>query len=210
MLRILIADDHSIVRLAIRSVIEAHRGWVVIGEACDGEEAFELAVNQKPDIAIVDVEMPSSNGIVLTQRLHRHCPKVKVVLFTAHHDRRTVSAGLGAGARGFIPKDGDLREIERAVSALSRNCTYFSPRISDTLLDLALGKNNVAVVRFTPQELRVAQLISEGNSSKQIARLLDISVKTVESHRSAAMRKAGCRRSPDLVRYVLKNKLIQA
>jgi DNA-binding NarL/FixJ family response regulator len=211
MLRILVADDHAIIRSALRTVVETHGGWAVCAEAHDGDEAFELALSEKPDVAIVDVAMPNSNGIVLTQRLKRHCPDVKIVLFTGHCDVETVKSGLSAGARGFLLKNTRISDLEEAVHAVSNNRTYFSPEISEVLLDLAAIEDDAPrTISFTPRELQVAQLMAEGNSSKQIARRLEISIKTVEGYRATAMRKADCRNAAEFVRFAFRHKLIHA
>jgi len=211
MLRILVVDDHAIIRSALRTVVEIHGGWAVCGEARNGDEAFGLAVREKPDIAIVDVAMPDSNGIVLTQRLRRHCPEVKTLIYTGHGDEQTVRAGLTAGARGFLLKTSNLDELERALDALSGDRTYFSPEISEVLLDLAVNDEpDRQGVRLTPRELQVAQLIAEGKSSKDVANQIHISVKTVECYRASVMRKSGCRNAAEFVRFAVRNKLTHA
>jgi DNA-binding NarL/FixJ family response regulator len=211
MLRILLADDHAITRSALRMVVETHGGWVVCGEAQNGDEAFALAVSEKPDIAIVDVAMPESNGIVLTERLRRHCPEVKTLIFSGYGDEETVRAGLIAGARGYLLKSSNLDELERALDALSGDRTYFSPEISEVLLDLAVkGGPDRQGVRFTPRELQVAQLVAEGKSSKDVANQIHVSVKTVECYRAAVMRKSGCRNAAEFVRFAVRHKLTHA
>jgi DNA-binding NarL/FixJ family response regulator len=210
MLRILIADDHEIVRKGVRDVIEGHPGWVVCGEASDGQEALELALKEKPDLAVLDVSLPILNGVALTRRLRKECPKVRVLLFTMHDDDETVSGGLAAGARGYVLKSDSESHLEDAISALHANRLYFSSPVSELLLDAALNERKRSRLEsFTIRELEVAQLIAEGNGNKQIARLLDISIKTVESHRAAAMRKAGVRTAAEFVRFAIKHNLIQ-
>ncbi|MET0293527.1 MAG: response regulator transcription factor [Phenylobacterium sp.] len=210
MLRILIADDHEIVRKGVRDVIEEHPGWVVCAEAADGQEALELAMKEKPDIAILDVSLPILNGVALTRRLQKECPKVRVLLFTMHDDDETVSNGLAAGARGYVLKSDSENHLEAAISSLQVNRPYFSSPVSELLLDAALNERKKSRLEsFTIRELEVAQLIAEGNVNKQIARRLEISIKTVESHRAAAMRKAGVRTAAELVRFAIKHNLIQ-
>ena len=211
MLRILIADDHEIVRKGVRDVIQAHPGWEVCGEAKDGQDALDIALREKPDIAVLDVSLPSLNGVALTRRLQKECPGVKVLLFTMHDDDETVGSGLAAGARGYILKSDSELNLEAAISALGANRPYFSSLVSELLLDAALNdRKRSRLESFTVRELEVAQLIAEGNSNKQIARLLEISIKTVESHRAAAMRKAGVRTAAEFVRFAIKHNLIQA
>ena len=208
---ILAADDHEIVRKGVRDVIQAHPGWEVCGEAKDGQEALDIALVEKPDIAVLDVSLPILNGVALTRRLHKECPNVKVLLFTMHDDDETVGSGLAAGARGYILKSDSELNLEAAISALGANRPYFSSLVSELLLDAALNdRKRSRLESFTVRELEVAQLIAEGNSNKQIARQLEISIKTVESHRAAAMRKAGVRTAAEFVRFAIKHNLIQA
>jgi DNA-binding NarL/FixJ family response regulator len=210
MLRILIADDHEIVRKGVRDVIEAHPGWEVCGEASDGQQALDLALREKPDVAVLDVSLPALNGVALTRRLRQECPGVRVLLFTMHDDDETVSGGLAAGARGYVLKSDSEQYLAAAISALGANKPYFSSLVSEMLLDAAINdRKRSRLESFTVRELEVAQLIAEGNSNKQIARRLDISIKTVESHRSAAMRKAGVRSAAEFVRFAIKHNLIQ-
>jgi DNA-binding NarL/FixJ family response regulator len=210
LLRILIADDHEIVRKGVRDLIEAHPGWEVCGEAADGQAALEIALREKPDIAVLDVALPVLNGVALTRRLKQESPNTSVLLFTMHDDDETVSSGLAAGARGYVLKTDSERYLEAAVSALGANRPYFSAFVSEMLLDAAINdRKRSRLESFTIRELEVAQLIAEGNSNKQIARNLEISIKTVESHRSAAMRKAGARTAAEFVRFAIKHNLIQ-
>src|SRR4051794_27104768 len=210
MLRILIADDHEIVRKGVRDVIESHPGWEVCAEASDGQQALELALLHKPDIVVLDVSLPILNGLALTRRLSKECPRTRVLLFTMHDDDDTVNSGLAAGARGYVLKSDSEANLEAAISALNANRLYFSSPVSELLLDAALNERKQSRLEsFTIRELEVAQLIAEGNSNKQIARLLDISIKTVESHRAAAMRKADVRSAAEFVRFAIKHHLIQ-
>ncbi len=210
MLRILIADDHEIVRRGVRQIVEAHPGWEVCGEAADGQAALSMAIQEKPDVMVLDVSLPVMNGIAVTRRLRQDAPQTKVLLFTMHDDDETVSAGLSAGARGYLLKMENEQLLEAAISALGANRPYFSSVVSELLLDAAVhDRRKSRLESFTNRELEVAQLISEGNSNKHIARLLSLSVKTVESHRAAAMRKAGVHTTAEFVRFAIKQKLIQ-
>jgi len=211
MLRILIADDHEIVRKGVREVIESHPGWTVCAEAGDGQTALDLALLEKPDIAVLDVSLPILNGIALTRRLQKDCPNTKVLLFTMHDDDETVGSGLAAGARGYVLKTDSERHLEAAISSLGANRPYFSSLVSELLLHAALNdRKRSRLESFTVRELEVAQLIAEGNSNKEIARRLEVSIKTVESHRAAAMRKADVRTAAEFVRFAIKHNLIQA
>jgi len=211
MLQILIADDHEIVRRGVRDLIEAHPGWEVCGEAADGQEALAIANRTHPDVAVLDVSLPILGGIALTRRIRQDSPTTSVLLFSMHDDEETVTGGLAAGARGYLLKTDSEQHLEAAISALAARRTYFSAFVSELLLDAAVNdRKRSRLESFTLRELEVAQLIAEGNSNKQIARRLEISVKTVESHRAAAMRKAGVRTAAEFVRFAIKNNLIQA
>jgi DNA-binding NarL/FixJ family response regulator len=210
MFRILIADDHDIVRRGVRDILAAQPGWEVCGEAADGREAVEIGLREKPDIAILDVSLPLLNGIGVTRQLRQALPKIEILLFTMHDDEETVSGGLAAGARGYLRKTDSDQHLVAAVSALGAHRPYFSSAISELVLNAALHeRSRPRLESFTGRELEVAQLIAEGHSNKGIARRLNISVKTVESHRASAMRKAGVRTAAEFVRFSIKNKLIQ-
>ena len=209
-MRILIADDHEIVRKGVRDVVLGHPGWHVCAEASDGQQALELARREKPDVAVLDVSLPLLNGVALTRWLKKELPHTRVLLFTMHDDDETITSGLAAGARGFVLKSDSESHLEAALSALGANRPYFSAPVSELLLDAALNERKRSRLEtFTMRELEVAQLIAEGNNNKQVAKLLKISIKTVESHRAAAMRKAGARTAAELVRFAIKHNLIE-
>ena len=210
MLRILIADDHEIVRRGVRDVLAAQPGWEICAEAADGREAVRLGLQEKPDVAILDVSLPLLNGIGVTRQLHQALPKLEILMFTMHDDEETVSSGLAAGARGYLRKTDAEQHLVAAVSALGAHKPYFSSAISELVLNAAMHDHKRSRLEsFTGRELEVAQLIAEGQSNKLIARNLNISVKTVESHRAAAMRKAGVKTAAEFVRFSIKNNLIQ-
>ena len=211
MLRILIAEHHEIVRKRVRRVIEGRLGWAVCAEAADGQEALDLAFQEKPDVAILAVSLPLLNGVALTGRLLQEQPGTRVLLFTKHDDDETVNGGLTAGARGYVLKTDSEQHLEAAIAALGSNRSYFSPVVSERLLEAATNdRKGSRLESFTIREREVGQLIAEGHSNKQIARLFGISIKTVESHRSAAMRKSGAHSAAELVRFAIKHNLIQA
>ena len=211
MLRVLIADDHEIVRRGIRDIIEAHPGWEVCGEAANGQDVLAMAVAEHPNVAVLDVSLPGLNGIAVTRQLRQSSPETEVLLFTMHDDDETVSGGLAAGARGYLLKTEGDDQLVNAISALGAHRPYFSAIVSELLLDAAVHERKKSRLEsFTVRELEVAQLIAEGESNKKIARRLGISVKTVESHRAAAMRKAGVRTAAEFVRFAIKHNLIQA
>jgi DNA-binding NarL/FixJ family response regulator len=208
--RILLADDHVIVRRGLRALLETHPDFIVCAEAGDGRDAVELAVKHKPDIAVLDVSLPILNGIEATRQIRRSSPATEVLVFTMHDSDELISEVLHAGARGYLLKSEADDQVINAVKTLVRHRPFFSSQVSETLLDKfnsgATSQSNL----LTGREREIVQLIAEGNSNKKIALLLDISVKTVETHRSAAMRKLGIRSTAELVRYAIRNKLIQA
>ena len=211
MLRVFVADDHDIVRRGVRGLVESQEGWVLCGEADDGPTALERALELKPDVAVLDVSLPLLNGLAVTRRLRQSAPGIEVLLFSMHDDDETINGGLAAGARGYLLKSEADEQLIQAIAALARHKPYFSSSVSELLLDAALHERRRSRLEvFTARELEVSQLIAEGNSNKMIARRLAISVKTVESHRAAAMRKAGVRTAAEFVRFAIRHKLIEA
>jgi DNA-binding NarL/FixJ family response regulator len=169
-----------------------------------------MALSLRPDIAILDVSLPGLNGIAVARRLRQEHPDTEILLFTMHDDDETVSGGLAAGARGYLLKSESDDHLVEAVKSLSAHRPYFSHAVSELLLDAAINERKKSRLEsFTMRELEVAQLIAEGCSNKRIARKLNISIKTVESHRAAAMRKAGVRTAAEFVRFAIKHNLIQ-
>jgi DNA-binding NarL/FixJ family response regulator len=210
MLRILVADDHEVLRRGVCDLIAGRPDWEVCAEAADGQQALDLALKERPDVAVVDVGLPEIDGITLTRRLSKECPSTRVLLFSLHDDDETVSAGLAAGARGYVLKADTRGSLEAAIGALCCNRLYFSSPLSEVLLGAAMkDRQPTRLACFTSRELEVAQLIAQGSGNKLTARLLNISVKTVESHRAAAMRKAGTHTAAEFVRFAIRHNLIQ-
>ena len=211
MLRVMIADDHELIRRGVSDVVESHPGWEVCGEASDGKQALDLALSERPDVVILDISLPTMNGLGITRRLRQDLPNTSVLLYTMHDEEDTISGGLAAGARGYVLKTDSAHNLEAAISSLGARRPYFSSTISEFLLDAAVNdRKKSRLESFTLRELEVAQLIAEGNSNKQIARKLARSIKTVESHRASAMRKAGARSAAEFVRFAIKQNLIEA
>lgn len=209
-LKVLIADDHSIVRRGVRSAVQSQPQWEVCAETANGAAVVNLALEHKPNVVVLDVSLPGLNGIAVTRQVRQLLPSTEVLLFTMHEDDETVSGGLAAGARGFLLKsDGDV-ELIAAISSLGAHKPYFSTLVSELLLDAAVNERKKSRLEsFTIREIEVAQLITEGHSNKRIARNLGISAKTVESHRASAMRKAGVHSATALVRFTIKHNLVQ-
>ena len=215
MLRILLADDHDIVRRGLKDLLEQHVGWQVCAEAANGREAVELALQHRPHVAVIDLSMPELNGLEATRRIRQSLPDTEVLIFTMHESEELIREVLGAGARGYLLKSDAVRQLIPAVESLSQKKPYFAGRVSAVVLDGFLKGGQVTLEgptaeRLTSREREVVQLLAEGKSNKQIARLLDLSVKTVETHRTAAMRKLELNSLPDLVRYAVRMQIIQA
>lgn len=215
-LRILLADDHEIVRRGLRALLQKHEEWEVCGEAIDGREAVEKAKELKPDVVIVDIGMPNLNGLDATRRLLQHDPNAKVIVLTVTDADQVIREALDAGARGFVLKSDAARDLVSAVEALQSRHMFFTPRVNDLVLAGFLEKGHVAprsepphLPTLTPREREITQLLAEGKSSKEAASALNLSTKTVETHRSNIMRKLSLHSIRDLVVYAIKNKIIQ-
>src|ERR1700724_1617339 len=214
-LRILLADDHEIVRRGLRALLEKHEGWEVCGEASDGREAVEKALQLNPDVVIVDIGMPNLNGLDTTRQLLQHDPHFKVIVLTITDSDQVIREALDAGARGFVLKSDAARDLISAVEALQHNRMFFTPRVNDMVLAGFLGKGHNGSngesksPTLTPREREVIQLLAEGKSSKEVACLLNLSTKTAETHRSNIMRKLDIHSIRDLVVYAVKNDIIQ-
>jgi DNA-binding NarL/FixJ family response regulator len=215
MVRILLADDHDVVRRGLRTLLGERTGWEVCGEAGSGREAVELARQLQPDVAIVDLMMPDLNGLETTRQISRASPRTQVLIFTMHHNETVIHDVLDAGARGYVLKSDDERHIIPAVEALLRRQPYFSAQVSETVLEgyLRASQGSRAgeglTARLTPREREVIQLLAEGHRNKQIAQRLGISIKTVDTHRTTLMRKIGVNSIVELVRYAVRNHLTE-
>ena len=213
MLRILLADDHEIVRRGLRELLEEQAGWSVCAEAANGREAVELAVQSRPHVAVLDFSMPELNGLEATRRIRQTAPETEVLIFTMHESEELIREVLSAGARGYLLKSDASRQLVPAVESLARHQPFFSGRVSEVVLGgfLKAGEEDrsPAAGRLTSRETEVLQLLAEGKSNKQIASLLDLSVKTVETHRTAVMRKLELKSLPDLVRFAIRNHIVQ-
>ena len=215
-LRILIADDHEVVRRGLCALLQAREGWEICAEAKDGREAVEKAAQLKPDVVILDVGMPNLNGLAATRQLTQHDPHCKVIVLTITDSDQVIREALDAGARGFVLKSDAARDLVSAVEALQRNRMFFTPRVNDMVLAgfLDRGHNGSSsepprLPKLTTREREVIQLLAEGKSSKEVACLLNLSTKTAETHRSNIMRKLGFHSIRDLVVYAEKNNIIQ-
>lgn len=208
--RIIIVDDHDAVRRGVRQLLESKPYYQVVGEASNGRAGLELARETHPDIAILDYSVPELNGLDLSHALKKEFPRIEILLYTMHDREEIVIEVLRAGVRGFVLKSDAEKHLIAALDALSIRRTYFSGAISDTLLDQFLdSKPHPLTSSLTHREREVVQHVAEGRINKEIAGRLNISVKTVETHRATAMRKLKLRTTADLVRYAVRNQLIQ-
>ena len=209
MKRILIADDHEIVRSGLRAIIESHGNWVVTGEAVDGEQTVALALETKPDIAIVDFSMPLMNGLEVSRRITSLHSRTEVLILTMHENEEILTEALLAGVRGFLFKSDAKKHLISAVEELLAHRPYFTSALLEKLLhDYQHNKQNRSKMLLTFREQNVVQLIAEGQTNKSISAILKLSVKTVETHRASAMRKLGMSSTAELVRYAIRKKLV--
>ena len=213
--RILVADDHEVVRKGLVSLLQAQPEWQVCGEAGDGREAVEKALELKPDVLILDIGMPTLNGLEATRQILKTNPHARVLILTLHDSDQVVREVLNAGARGFLLKSDAARDLVAAVEALRHDKTYFTSKVATMVLEGYLkGGTPGAVVspgrnRLTPREREIVQLLAEGKSTKEVAVALGLSVKTAETHRSNVMRKLQLHSVSELVLYAVRNKLVR-
>lgn len=215
MLRILLADDHDVVRRGLREQLSAHQGWEICGEASNGREAVKLARDLTPDIAVLDLTMPELNGLEATRQIKKESPRTEVLIFTMHETELLIREVLSAGARGYVLKSDAGRHLTNAVENLSHKKPFFTAKVSETLLDAFLKSEAKADERsvfrtLTDREREIVQLLAEGKSNKEIANKLNISVKTVETHRATVMRKLDLNSIVELVHYAIRNQLVEA
>jgi DNA-binding NarL/FixJ family response regulator len=209
MTRILIADDHDVVRSGVRTILERHEGWEVVGEARNGKEAIDQALAMRPDIVILDYGLPLVNGVEATRQIRSRLPGVEVLIFTMHDTDSLIRDVLEAGARGFLLKSDAMQFLVSAVESLTAHRPFFTGKVSQTLLETYLSKGSVDEAALTSREKAVVQLIAEGKTNKQIADILSVSTKTVETHRAMALRKLNLDTTAALIRYAIKNKLVE-
>jgi two-component system response regulator NreC len=211
--RVLLADDHSIVRKGLRAILEEEGALEVVGEASNGREAVELAESLRPEVALVDIGMPQLNGLEAAAQIQKLAPGTKVIILSMYHDETYILRALTAGAKGYLLKDTAEDEILPAVRAVIRGATYFSPAIAKTLLDdhiRYLRKRGLqdSYDLLTDREREVLQLLAEGRSNKDVANLLNLSLSTVETHRLNMMQKLNLHSSAEIVLYAVRKKLI--
>ncbi len=217
-LRLLVADDHDVVRKGVRTLLEEQPGWEVAAEASDGREAVEKAKLVQPDVTILDLSMPELNGLEAAREILKTV-STKVLILTMYDSDPLIRQTLEAGARGYLLKSDAGRDLVSAVDALRRNKTFFTPKVAQMVLEGYLGRPTKESeedngrkngLRLTARQKQILQLLAEGKSSKEVAVALNISVKTAETHRANIMRRLDCHSVTELVRYAIRNELIQA
>jgi DNA-binding NarL/FixJ family response regulator len=212
-LRILIADDHGLVRRGTRTILETHRGWKIVGEAANGREAVEKAINLKPDVVIVDISMPDMDGIEVTRLIRESVPDVKVLVLTMHESEQMVRRALDAGANGYLLKSDLTDYLPKAVKAIAENKRFFTPKICEIVLEGFINAGNKpedekrAGLRITPREREIIRLLAEGKSNKELSTQLGITVRTAETHRSNIMVKLGLHSLAELIHYAMRNEI---
>lgn len=219
-IRLLVADDHEIMRKGIRSLLEAQPGWQVTAEASDGREAVEKAREIKPDVTVLDISMPSLNGLEAARQMIKNDARAKILILTQHESDPLIREVLDAGARGYVLKSDASRDLITAVNAVRSNKTFFTAKVAQIVLDGYLDKKlkkatsevrkDDARSRLTPRQREIVQLLAEGKSSKEVAVALGLSVKTAETHRANIMRRLDCHSISELVRYAVRNNIIEA
>ena len=215
-LRILVADDHELVRRGIRELLRTQRSWRVVGEAANGREAVEKANKLKPDVAIVDISMPDLDGLQATRRIRDAAPTTQVVVLTMHESDQMVRRVLDAGALGYVLKSDLAAQLVKAVKNVSAGRLFLTPRVSDIVLKGFLKTGNQpepaehSQVRPTPREVEIIRLLAEGKANKKIAAELGITVRTVETHRARIMLKLGLHSLTELIHYAIRHEIFSA
>lgn len=211
-LRILVVDDHELVRRGLKSILELHPNWVVAGEATTGREAIEKAATLKPEVVILDMSMPELNGLEATRGILKAVPNARVLVLTQHDSEQLARSFLQVGAQGYLVKSDAARDLVPAVESLEQGRPFFTSKVARMVLD-GYRKNMAAEgdlpADLTPSEAQIVQLLAEGKTNKEVAGALNIAVKTVETHRAHIMRKLGFHSVSDLVRYAVRNNMVQ-
>lgn len=211
-MRILLADDHDVVRRGLREILEEQPGWIVCGEAVDGREAVEMALTLAPEIVVLDLAMPLLNGLEATRLIKRALRKTEVLILSMHNSEQMMREVLNAGALGYLLKTDTERRIKAAIETLALHKPFLTGRVTEDGLDLTLAASRGGSVSdpLTAREREIVRLLSNGRSNRLISSDLGISIKTVETHRTNIMRKLGTNSVAQVVRYAMRNNLAQA
>lgn len=214
-LRILIADDHALIRQGLRTILEAQPGWTICAEAENGRQAVKLSAEMTPDVVLLDVSMPELNGLDAIRQIRKAAPAAEVLILTMHESERLASDAFQAGARGCVLKSDGPRQLVAAVEAIAAHRPYFAGKIAGMLLDRwaqpdAGMAGEVGRPRLSPREREVVQLLAEGRTNKEVAVRLGVSPKTADAHRTNIMRRLNIHCVTELVRYAIREKIIEA
>jgi DNA-binding NarL/FixJ family response regulator len=215
-LRLLIADDHEIFRAGLRGLLEVQPGWQVVAEATNGREAVAKAAETRPDVALLDIGMPVLNGLEAAHEILESGTRTKVLMLTVHDSDAMIHKVVAAGARGYVFKTDAARDVVKAVDAVHNNKTFFTAKVAEVVLNTFMNggpqtaDGESPASRLTVRQREITQLLAEGRSTKEVATLLDLSVKTAETHRANIMRRLSCHSAAELVRYALRNQIIEA
>jgi DNA-binding NarL/FixJ family response regulator len=209
-LKLLVADDHEIVRKGVRCLLEAQPGWQVMAEASNGRDAVEQAKSLKPDVAILDIAMPSLNGLEAARQMLKNDPHIKIVILTMHDSDNLIREVIKVGARGYVSKTDAIRDLVAAINAVRSGVTFFTAKVAEVLFEGYSDESRATDSRLTPRQREVIQLLAEGQSSKEIAVALGLSVKTAETHRANIMKRLNCHSASEIVRYAVRNNIIEA
>lgn len=214
MLRILLADDHDLTRAGLRYLIEKQKDWSVCGEASNGRMAVELAEQLRPDVAILDMTMPELNGVEATRQILKKIPQARILLYTMHETESIITDALDAGASGIVLKSDAGENIVSAVTSIAKGRRFFTSHVAETVVEAYLSKGTATTgpaspVALTSREREVIQLLAEGKSNKEVAGRLGISTRTAEGHRAEIMKKLQLGSLADLIRYAVRNSIIQ-
>ena len=213
-LRVLLGDDHTVLRQGLRRILEDRHDWKVVGEASNGREAVQQSIETTPDVAVLDIGMPLLNGIEATRQITRRAPAVRVLILSMHSDQAYVSQAVQAGARGYLLKESAGSELIAAIAAVAAGKTFFSPPVAQVVFDdyvrgLAARGITDRYDALSEREREVLQLVAEGKSSKEIADVLTISPATVETHRTHVLQKLGLRNTAEVVRFAARRGIVQ-
>jgi len=208
-IRLLLADDHALVRAGIRALINRLAGMEVVAEAGDGREALRLIEQLQPDVALLDITMPGLNGFEVLDYVTRYSPGVRVIILSIHQSREYATQALKAGAAGYLPKAAASNELKEAIDTVTRGETYVSTEVAPDGIPASADTEQSRLEKLTPRQREILTLIAQANATKDIARSLNISVKTVESHRSKLMERLGIHDVAGLVRYAIRMGLVK-
>jgi DNA-binding NarL/FixJ family response regulator len=212
-IRVLLADDHTLVRAGIRSLLETVDDVEVVAECGDGHEALEMITRHRPDVALLDIGMPGMNGIEIARRSARVAPKTRVVILSMYDDKTHVRQAIRAGVAGYLLKGAAVAELPLAIAAVAAGQSYLTPKISRLVVDGLLHEEPIGVdpvEGLTQRQREILQLVAEGRSTKEIAGILDVSIKTIETHRARLMERLDIHDVPGLVRFAIRSGLVSS